>query len=293
VCIRFVAAPNDLPNRCRTNAARRGFLDEPRNATPSGPANETQLNVALGLDHAVAPWTQLPAPPNGPPTSVPCNGQPGTTLSGAGLLAVNCVSVSVDVPGNDIETGFFGTDGRLRRTDSCAGAANTGGSAQGYSGFDGNSLFQDAFLSSTTGATTADLHTFVTSSPGPVPPLLEGALSSSVLQCPRLVLLPVVAVPGGGSGNPSVPAGGGTYPVVAMKYLWLGNDASDNGFVFSDDGQLIAIRGWLLDPALFSSQVSKSLGLDPYAGPGLPRQVRLVHDRDDSQPAMTPPLGPG
>ena len=109
VCIRFVSSTDDLPARCRTPAAYRGFLDEPRNTAPSGSASQAQLNVALGLDHAVAPWTQLPAPPNDPPSPSPCASQSGITLAGAGQLAVNCLSVSRPSPSADLEAGFFGS----------------------------------------------------------------------------------------------------------------------------------------------------------------------------------------
>jgi hypothetical protein len=239
----------------------------------------------------VAPWTQLPAPPNGAPSPVPCTSQPGVTVAGAGHLAVNCVAVARDPVAADFEAGLFDADGRLLRTDTCPGNNNTGGSGGSYYGFDGNSLFQDAFISADSTATPTALRTYLTGPPGTVPLALQGVLSSAVLRCPRLLLLPVLAVPGGATGIPTIPSEGGDYPVVTMKYLWLGSDKADNGFFFNE-GELTAVQGWLLDPALFSSQVSKSVGLDPYAGPGLPRQVRLVHDRDDAQPAMTPPLGP-
>ncbi len=293
VCIQLGINWEHPPTGC-TGTARRGYVDEPRNETPEGSSTVIELNVALGLDHGVAPWTSLPAPPNPTPTpALACAGQSGTSLSGAGLLAVNCLHVVATGFGvrGQIEAGLVGTDGRLRRTDTCPGDNNTGGTGGDYSGFDGNSLFQEAFLSAGSTATTSDLHNYLSTPSASVPPLLQGALSSAVLRCPRLLLLPVLAVPTGATGVPQLPIGGAAYPVVTMKYLWVGSDSAGNGLEFDSDGNLRGVRGWLLDPALFSTQVSKSLGLDPYAGLGLPRQVRLVHDREDAQPAITPPLG--
>jgi hypothetical protein len=284
----------DASPRCNAPSAFRGYLNEPRNEAPTAPATVPQLNVAVGLDHGVAPWTQLPAPPNTPPTPLlPCTSQSGATLAGSGHLAVNCLRVAPNPRRPDIERGFFAADGRMRRTDTCPGNDNTGGSGGDYSGFDGNSLFQDSFLNPNSGATVADLQGYVLGSSGPVPTLLREALSSAVLRCPRLLLLPVLSVPVSGTdGAPDLPPGGAAYPVLSMQYLWLGGTDADNGFVFEQDGDLAAIHGWLLDPALFSPQVAQSTGLDPFAGAGTPRQVRLIHDRDDSQPAMAPPLGP-
>ncbi len=312
-------APSDR-SACDASRANRGFVDAPRwvGGGGGGAIPAPQANLQFGLDRSVVPWTAYPVQPANPapPAATSCAAAAGTaTTFGAAAPArtpVNCLPLATASLSRAATDAFLNSGtARLRPEPTCPGRTNTI-SLGLHSGLAVNSLFQQAFMNATNGAQVADLAAYyqLGKHPAPFPTSLRGALSSAILGCPQLALVPVVSLPNTGPDGPRVPPAGGTYPVVGMRYVWFGDDSpfrcctgtyyQERGFVFSLFGnRLIGIKAYVIDPRLLPETVTGSPTLNAWTGPVWPgrsgsgsgqpispgpRQLRLTHDSADPIP---------
>jgi len=202
----------------------------------------------------------------------------------------------------DLRASLLDAGGRLVQS-GCPGGngANTGG----YGGVEAAHLgdFAD-------GVSASDLKALVLSGARPTP-AQEGRLSTRVLRCGRLAVLPVLR---GIAAPPPLGLTGSTYLVEGLRLVWLdseftGGDAAPiatapNGCLLRglywenvttrgycpprDEtwAPLRAITGYVVDPRLLpavvtGSDASRTTG---YVGSGLPATARLVRDWSDQLP---------
>jgi len=204
----------------------------------------------------------------------------------------------------DLRASLLDTGGRLVQSGCPGGnAASTGG----YGGV------ESAHLADFTGSgvSATDLKAAVLGGMPPRPDQ-EGWLSTRVLSCGRLAVLPVLR--GVASPPPVLGLTGSTYLVEGLRLIWLDSEFTSGdttpiatapdqclrrGFYWENvtmDGYcpprdetwapLRAITGYVVDPRLLPAVVtgSDAARTTGYVGSGLPATVRLVRDWSDQLP---------
>jgi hypothetical protein len=266
--------PNPV-NPCNNPTAARGYLDIPRNPDPGG-GDRLRDNITDGLDATIRPWKVWPAPHSDPGTN-PCSalipaGDVRVTSTGSPEPDINCVTTQTGNLPNEVSDGFFGPNGRM--THQCSGATTTA-HAPFSTTIDNTRLFSSGSPLVATGLNPSDLKTSLqtgTPPPGSPPPYW---LTSRILSCPRFGIVPVID-PGA-----TVPTGRANYPIVDFRYVWIDDDTTNRGFIWSGNS-LVGIRGYILDPSMLPPLVSESPQIAPYqpdtwpgGDPTLPKVVVL------------------
>lgn len=248
------AAGTDL---CEQASANRGFV---KLARPGGGTEleDLEQNIRTG------PAVQLS----------PVDGLAGTLGS-----ALDCVSISFSpattclalAPGVDFDEAV--TSGLLGAADGASGrlVGDCGNGTTGLFGVDDSRLFDDpGFINTAKGGSAAALRDRLTEASA-AEPGNRGWLTSHVLECPRLAVLPVI--------DPASSVGGiGGKDITSFRYVWIDDETSpDRGLNFTA-GLVDSFRGLVIDPGYLPAVVSGSKINGPFLGSDMPKQVQLIPD---------------
>jgi Flp pilus assembly protein TadG len=246
---------------CQQPSANRGFaqLARPEDGTD---LENLEQNVRSG------PAVNL----------VPVDGLAGTIGSALDCVstvfaaATTCLSVQPGVEFDEaLSAGLLGSsDGTPGRLVGDCGNGTTGGFE-----VDDSQLFDDpGFVNPAQGGSAAALEDRLSGRDGPTAagPDNRGWLTSQILRCPRLAVMPVI--------DPGSAVGGiGGKNITSFSYVWIDDDssASERGLHFTN-GLVDSFRGYVVDPAYLPEVVSRSKLIGPFLGGDMPRQVQLIPD---------------
>jgi Flp pilus assembly protein TadG len=147
--------------------------------------------------------------------------------------------------------------------------------SHGRSGVDDSKLFTDAGFISTAGHPAAQvLKDRITGNTGSTAaePVDEGWITSKVLRCPRLAVMPVIdplSVIGTVNGQ----------TISSFRYVWIDNeDDNVQRGLNGNDAAVTSMRGYVIDPGYLPPVVSGSGRVGPFLGPDMPKEALLIAD---------------
>ncbi len=262
------ATPEGQPptsDPCQQPGAERGFAQLAR-PTDDTVLADLEQNIRSG-----------PAPNLLPATSL--FGSLGSALdcvSTTFAAATSCLSMTTGVEfGDALTRGFLGAAG----TPPGRLIGDCGNGTTGASGIDDSRLFSDpGFIDPSKGGSAAALQARLSGLNGPTAagPQNRGWLTSKLLRCPRLAVLPVI--------DPDSALGTiGGKNITSFSYVWIDDDGetSDRG-LHRTLGRVDAVRGYVVDPGYLPAVVAGSQLVGPFLGGEMPKQVLLIPDLGES-----------
>jgi hypothetical protein len=147
--------------------------------------------------------------------------------------------------------------------------------SNGAEGIDDSQLFDDpGFIDAGKGGSAAALRSRLSGLTGSTAAAAgnRGWLTSKVLQCPRLAVLPVIDLG-------SVVGGIGGRNITGFSYVWIDDDGttSDRGLHWTGD-RVDSMRGFVVDPGYLPAVVAGSKRVGSFLGENMPKQVLLIPD---------------
>ncbi|HST85810.1 MAG TPA: pilus assembly protein TadG-related protein [Kineosporiaceae bacterium] len=189
--------------------------------------------------------------------------------------ATTCLSLTSEEEFNEeLTQGLLGASGSTpgRLIGSCGNGTTSSDNAHGI---DDSDLFGDpGFIDPSKGGSASALQDRLTGVSGlpTAGPENRGWVTSKVLRCPRLAVLPVI--------DPDSTIGEiGGKKITSFTYVWI-DDAgttSDRGLHWTR-GLLDGFRGYVVDPGYLPAVVAGAKLVGPYLGGDMPKQVLLVPD---------------
>jgi hypothetical protein len=260
------------PDPCQQPTSERGFAQLAR-PTAGSVLEDLEQNIRSG------PATNL-LPTDGPLGSI---GSALDCVSATFAAATSCLVLTPDLEfENALTQGLLGPAGNTpgRLIGDCGNGTT---SSEGITGIDDSRLFDDpGFIDPRQGGSASALRDrlFGLNGPTAAGPQNRGWLTSKLLQCPRLAVLPVI--------DPDSIVGGlgvlGAKNITGFSYVWIDDDGatSERGLHWAD-GELDSFRGFVLDPGYLPAVVSGSTLVGPFLGGNMPKQVLLIPDLGGSE----------
>jgi hypothetical protein len=187
--------------------------------------------------------------------------------------ASSCVSIAKAPFSASLTAGLLWSSGSTpgRMLGDCGNGTTT---SHGRTGVDDSRLFTDpGFVDVNGHASASELRTRITE-PAPVGPQDRGWLTSKVLRCPRLAVLPVID-----SSGPIGPISGpvGARSIDSFRYVWI-DDETDVGHrgLNGNGSRVTSMRGYVVDPGYFPALISGSRTVGPFLGRDMPREAMLI-----------------
>jgi hypothetical protein len=191
-------------------------------------------------------------------------------------LATSCLATSRQSFGTAMTSGFLTASGNTpgRLIGDCGNDVLTSHSRPGV---DDSKLFTDAgFVESAGHLTATELKDRLIggSSHAAVVPDDQGWITSKVLRCPRLAVMPVI--------DPRTSVGTiGGQEIRSFRYVWIDNeDDTIHRGLNGDASNITSFRGYVIDPGYLSPVVSGSGQVGPFLGGNMPKEALLIADFD-------------
>jgi hypothetical protein len=258
----YAGDPPPATDLCDQPSAARGFAQLAR---PTGGTvlEDLEQNIRSGPAANLFPTDSLPGAIG---SALDCV---STTFS----TATNCLSLSSGEEFSEALTqGLLGASGSTpgRLIGSCGNGTTSSDIAHGI---DDSQLFGDpGFIDPSKGGSASALQNRLTGDSGPpsAGPENRGWVTSKVLRCPRLAVLPVI------DPNSTVGPIGGKQ-ITSFTYVWIDDTGttSDRGLHWTR-GLLDGFRGYVLDPGYLPAVVAGAKVVGPYLGGDMPKQVLLI-----------------
>jgi hypothetical protein len=281
---------------CDPVAEGRGLVDLRRSDGTRGTGAATVADAERGLDTRLQVFGGWPRAQAAPATDVDCYGGSVTGVvvpaapvppgPGPWLPDANCAPLK---PGSAVSTAdltlaWFGAGPVVGRLHTICSPET--GTISGLPGtFDATNLFRRSNGLVTASVSTSALRDRIRAGRA-ADATLRGTIVEKVFDCPRLLLVPVVDT----SRPPADPQG--AYAVVGLTYFWVsdvsrsGIPRARRGIVRDSTGQVVGIRGWVVDPGYVrGGDWVDHLGDPDTALPvGVPKRAVLVRSACDDHP---------
>jgi Flp pilus assembly protein TadG len=263
--INYSGLPPGVDTLCSEPAAERGYV---RLNRPGGASVEQKLadNIRSG------PTVRL----------YPSDGLLGGIGDGVTCAALRLSAASSCL--SSVTTGTFSTAltaGLLNGAGGVPGrlvgdCGNGVTNSHDRGGVDDSRLFSDPEFVNADGHPTADvLKDRITGDDTAAEPQDEGWITSKVLRCPRLAVLPVIqpdSLVGAINGQ----------QISAFRYVWIDNEDDPVHRGLNGDGRdITSFRGYVIDPGYLPAVVAGSAKVGPLLGPEMPKEVLLIADIGD------------
>ena len=249
-----IAAVGD---QCENPSAERGFVQLARSTSGTGTLEQ---NIRSGPEVRLYPATGTRSTDR-------------TCASVTFAPATRCLVTDPDSFSAALTEGFVGDGGRL--LGDCGNGTTM---SHSRSGVDDSRLFSDpGFIDVTGHFSPSELRSRITTGVPATPPD-RGWLTSKVLTCPRLAVMPVIdPAGGGGSAGPAADS-----DILSFRSVWIDDEDDVGHRGLNGDGSLITgFRGYVVDPGYLPAVVSGSPAVGPFLGGDMPVEALLITDLTD------------